>query len=312
MRTSSNTVTSLLATCIAASVVVSSVRPAWALTDEEAAKVEKLVEAGTTAYKAGELLDAVEAFKEAFEISGDPRIGYNYGRALENAGFCGRATAQFEALAGKSTNDKKVRELAEKKVSGDLQCTPMGVVVFDCNDVQPTKLTLAGKPVSCGEPVRLLTTQATWSARATGYLPKTEQVVPVEGETTTVRLALEPLPPPPPPSKPWKLVAGGATAGLGAGLIVVGLVSDATANERSEQILDASSDGDLDRLDRLEEAGRSARTRSLILTASGATLAAVGGVLLYLHFTDDSGERSLTVAPGVGPDSASVHARFRW
>jgi hypothetical protein len=150
-----------------------------------------------------------------------------------------------------------------------------------------------------------------------GYKSGRGTLIPPAEETTELTVKLEEISTAPPTvsssgGKPWKLVAGGATAGVGVGLLVAGLVSDSTANKRSEQILDASADGDVERLDRLEKAADSARTRSVILTASGGTLAALGGVLLFLHFTDDSGEQRVTVAPSVGPDGVNVAAEYRW
>ncbi len=311
-----------LSMILAALLVFATTPGAYALTKEEKRELDKLVKKGTDAYKDGRLLEALDAFGQARKINDDPRVDYNYARVLETSGFCARAKAEFESLASLKNPDKAVRNAARKKAEGDLECKSAGIVTFTCS-APDTELTVNEMSAKCDEPMILPVAAAKWSATAPDHKPARGTFTPAEGEEQKVEVALEKEvvdePPPPPVAETkfpeWLGLAGGLTAGAGVGFLVMGIVSDATATRRSEQILDAATDRDIERLERLENAASSARTRSLVLTIMGATLLAGGGVALYLHFGTGSEEkeaRPIVIAPSISPDGATIDAHWSW
>lgn len=296
-----------LAPLFASLLILAAPAVAFGLTDAEEAELKRAIADGTEAYKAGRYVEAVEAFERAEAISPNPRIQFNLGRALEEAGECQRSRARFEMLSKNENAEDVVRERASKKLDGGLDCTPVGTIAFTC-ETPNTKVLFDGNEVACGSSLRAETRPYRWTATSPGYMQARGRITPVEGETVTVVVGLTP---PPAASSPWKLFAGGGLVTAGVGAFAVGIASDLTASSRSEQIIDASEDGDTDRLARLQEASNSARTQTLILYSTGAALAVGGGILLWLHFSEGDDE-SLVVAPSFSDDGAGVQARWSW
>jgi tetratricopeptide (TPR) repeat protein len=117
--------------------------------------------------------------------------------------------------------------------------------------------------------------------------------------------------PAPVPSR-GKLVAGVASSGAGALLLVVGaatggraLTLDRSLSERCDPTCAASDEADLTRRDRLAAAS----TATLV---TGAVAAAAGVTLLVLHLTGATKDReaAVAVAPLLGPGVAGAAARW--
>lgn len=281
--------------------------PSFALTDEEKEALKAAVTEGSEAYNDGRFLDAVDAFERAEKISENTRVQYNLARALEEAGLCQRAMKRYELLVENKETEKVVRERSKAKVDDGLECTSRGEVAIVCETANVT-VNFDGAPVECGSTVRKETAERTWSATAPGFMPAQGKLNMVEGESVTLVIGLTPAATA--DSSSWMAFTGIGMAAVGVGLLAVGVVSDTTANQRSELIVDAAADGDRERLQVLQEDSNAALTQTIVLYSAGAALLTGGAVLLVLHLAQD--EEPVAIRPGIGPDGATVQARWRW
>lgn len=302
-----NRIVSILVALMAFLAIGSTASVAVALSDDEKAALREAVKEGSEAYADGRFLDAVEAFERAEKISKDPRVQYNLGRALEEAGHCTSAMKRFESLVENEETEKRVLEMARAKVDDGLTCTPRGNLTFVCETAGAT-IEVDGQKVACGDTLRRETAELSWSAAAPGFLPANGTVTPVEAQTISVVVALEPQPAA--EGANWKTFAGLGMLGAGIGAIAIGAVSDSTATGRSERIVTAAENGDRDRLARLQDDAQSSKVQTIILYSAGSALAVGGIVLLVVDFGEETDPVALS--PTVSGDGAGVQARWQW
>ena len=96
----------------------------------------------------------------------------------------------------------------------------------------------------------------------------------------------------------WVSYVSWGAIGLGAGLAVGGVVNDFGSLSRTEELAEAQSAGDTERIAALEDEASRATTRSAILYTSGAVLLTTGVVLKLINFGP---ERTMPSARKAGP-----------
>jgi len=109
---------------------------------------------------------------------------------------------------------------------------------------------------------------------------------------------------------------GWVVLGSGVGLLAVGgVLSAMVASKESSLEDDAKSFEEYSAVKGAESDGRTLETLQWISLGVGAAGAAVGGFLLWRHYSKDNHEQTpsrVSVMPSLGPNAASVQALFRF
>lgn len=267
---------------------------------------------GAKLRKAGEFRQALERFQKARQIADHPKLGYAVGRLHEKIGDCAAAKAEFEKGLDDPRTSSKLETRLKEAISTNAECVDRGELVVECRpaDAEVT-LTVGEETRACPASFELTAGQHTLRASAPELATRTVEVTVEPAGQHRQQIEL---------GEPWQRTAVTYTKygalGLGGVLFVGGIISDASAGSRQGELAQASSDGDVQRANRLAEEADSAQTRTIALYSVG-TLLLAGGAALWFY---DSEAEALLMGDNKGPsahinvtaDGASVGATFRW
>jgi len=301
----------------------------------ELATARKLFGEALDAEDQGRFSDALALYGRVEAIIVSPQLYYHMGLCHERLGHVVDALNAFE-IAAQQAEQKGKADIAREssKHAEALREKTAKLTITAPEGVEDLELRLDDKPVRAalvGTSMLVDPGERRVSARAGNYQRRFEAVVRARpGESLTVRLDLgnkkpaAPVPPPrhgaggeapdaatlPPPDAPSRtpfFIAGGATAALGIGALVTGLIAHETytdyivANEHPEP-------GSLAERQSLRDSGVAMATASTVLT--GAALVGAG-VTLYLFFpaphpANTKKRPQALVSPWLGPRGAGL------
>jgi hypothetical protein len=284
---------------------------------QEGAELEAFkehVQRGAELRDSGELHAALEEFQQARAIADHPRFARVIGRIHEELGDCSAARREFEAGLADERADQTHKERLTQALEENDACVDRGALTVECS---PANVTLAVGDDEFGCPVdlELEAGQTTLVASAPEHEDQ-EVVVDVEpGAQHHQQITLDQ--PVAQEVSPVTYAKFGAL-GLGGALILGGVLSDASATTRQDELAEASRQGDLSAANQLADEADSARTRTIALYSVGSVLAIGGAALWYFDDEAEAWLRDMTTESNtgahisVGADGASVGATFRW
>lgn len=289
----SSALRALAAACalaLAAPALAASSAPGRDVTPEAKAAGERAFAAAVQAYREARYAEAIEQFKEAYRLLGDPAIVYNVGQAYEKLGDLSGALAAYRNylyLAPQAKDRLTVEamvknleaRLAEKGVAQvTVRSTPEGAAVA-----------IDGKPVGTtpwtGElapgPHEAVLEGGGRRARRTLDVPtdRSLEVLVALGEEGAPTAATDPAPPEGPTLRPATYaVLGGGAALLGSAVVVELLRQGA-----EDDAVGATTQVEYgERFETMESRQAVAR----VLAGLGSAAVIVGGVMLGLDLAD--------------------------
>jgi hypothetical protein len=268
------------------------------------------VQRGVELKKAGKLREALSSFEQARKIADHPKLALATGRIYEGIGDCESARAEFTQGLEDGRADEALKQKFNEAITANTECVDRGTLDVEC-EPPGVSLTVEGDTLACPAQVELSAGEHIIEASAP------------ERETRRVAVTIEPagqhhqsieL------GAAWQNTAVTYTTygalGLGGALFVGGIVSDASASSRQDELMEASSSGDVQRTRRLSQEAESAQTTTIALYTTGAIFLA-GGATLWLYgdeaaalLGDDDSAASAQIQ--VSPDGAVLGATFRW
>jgi hypothetical protein len=332
---------------LAALVVIGSIAPAYAQTDQERASGRALAAQGLTAFKEGRFAEAVDMFTRAESLVHSPTHVIYIARALEKEGKLVKAREAYLKIkrenlpAGapeaftKAQQDAAVEleqlqpRIALLKVT--VENAPQGELTVTVDgEALPPAVIGVDAPIDPGRHELIAMAPGMKSQPVTIELP--------EGGRESVTLMLEPDASATTSSGPGPVMTGagseqstsaeldsggasplliGGIVGLGLGAVGLGvgigfaLKSSGKQNEIDDICIIDGTNCPLPRQDEvtaLEDDRDSASTLSTVGFILGGVGIATGVTLLVLHGT--SGSKETAVTPWIGPRSLGVSGRF--
>jgi tetratricopeptide (TPR) repeat protein len=268
------------------------------------------IQRGVELKKAGDLREALESFEKARAIADHPKLALATGRIYEEIGDCSAARAQFSQGLEDRRTDGALQEKFDEALAANAECVDRGVLVVEC-EPQDAKLVVGGDTLACPAEVELTAGEYTIDVSAPDHQSRSVAVTiePAGQHRTRVELGAA-----------WQKTAVTYTTygalGLGGALLVGGIVSDASASSRQDELMEASGSGDLQRTRRLADEAESAQNTTIALYSTAAVLLA-GGAVLWIYgdeaealITEDGSASSAQLQ--LKPDGAVLEATFRW
>ena len=260
---------------------------------------------GTTYYDLGKYDDAIKEFEAAYHLKNDPAFLYNLAQAYRLVGNNERALHFYRTFLRYVPKSPKRAEIEDRiKALEQQQATgskPMGTTPPPpgTTTTPPPGGTTPPPPDTTPPTVTVTpTTPGTPPPPATTYPPPVTTVPPPPMAGTT--------PPPPPAPDPGRKfrIAGIATGGAGAALILIGMIQGARAVGAANDIEDAAMAGMAFDPD-VEKRGKSAEKAQWWCLGLGV-LAGAGGAGLWYYGKRVSAEAETTtwrvsLAPIVTP-----------
>ncbi len=296
--------------------------PALAGGGDQTSKVETFrqhVAEGAKLRKAKKYRQALEHFDEARAIADHPKLMWVTAQLHAQIGDCPGAREDFEQALDDKRTSSKLHAKLEEALEANKQCQSRGTIVVECTPAE-VQLRVGERQMACGEEVELEAGTHTLVASADGH-SDAEVEVSVEpgGEHTRPIELAEAAPGAKPVAQvpAWMTYTAYGGMGVGSTLLLAGIISDAAATGRQEDLHQAHMQGQLDRTNRLVQEAESAQTRTAVLYTSGVLLATAGG-LLWIYDEEAAhwlvGEEDARVQPevSVGADGASLGATIRW
>jgi hypothetical protein len=266
---------------------------------EAAAEFERLIAEGAEHMDAGRYADARESLLNAEEIFQHPSLSLRIAIAEAQMGRCADALARHSTLENMELPESVAAGLPGLGDSVDA-CDPRGRLQLTCEPAD-AQVTIGDAEVPCGEEVEFAAGEHRLFADHPRFVSRSQRVEIQEGERTEANLQLSPLPE---PTVAWQTPAGFTALGLGAALLTTGVVVDAGAPGRQEEIQAAAAANDFDRVANLEDLAQTRRRQSAILLISGAAVTATGGLLVW------RGRRDAALAVHPTPGGVVVRAEF--
>jgi len=249
---------------------LASAQPAKPAPDDRsnAAEAARLYDEGKRHFDIGEYAQAITSWKQAYLRSSAPLLLFNIAQAYRLSNNCAQANRFYLNYRNSEKHPENQAEL-EKAMA-------------KCAGVEP-----ATGDAAPGEP-----------ATVPAAPPDTPPAAP------PATAAPGPAPPGPAASPPsnrgggWR-IAGLATVGVGAGVLVAGGVYAGKAKHDSDAISGAQAGtpytGGVVSTDR---SGRTAASRAQALFGIGAALAVTGGALWYVGHRQDRAQVDVAITPG--------------
>jgi tetratricopeptide (TPR) repeat protein len=258
-----------------------------------AAAARDKFEAGKKAYRLGDFDEAILQWKAGYTIKDDPVFLYNIAQAYREKGDFNKAIFYYESY---------LKEAPSSSIRGQIE----------------QKLAELRKVVK--------EQQATQTKPPTGPLEDDKKPPPDTGKnpnptTTTPETTPEPHPDTGSPAKPGRglKIAGIATGGTGAVLVITGIVFALQASSAQSEVQDAVARGAQwdSNLQSTHESGQRAATISAVTMSLGVAALVGGGVLYYLGVKKDkqattTEETALHIIPSLTPNAAAVFVQARW
>lgn len=284
---------------------------------------EEAIGQAKTAYDAGDFDKAVNLLITANRLQPDSRLLLNIARSYAKADDCVKAVAYFQAFMRAPDADQKLVKTV-KRESDALKCTAYdanasGRVMI--NSVPPgANVSVDGKDIGKTplETVSLAEGERTFTFVLEGYEPVARQMTmgPEEDATLAVSLKevvvvvepeveeVEEIKLPPPPKDYTQHYIAGGVAGVGVGLLVMGLVYDTVLIPDTDEERKTVEWGSA-RYNELTDQRSSQATMALVGYVGGGILFAGGaGYLTYLLLTDSDDEAATVhLMPAVGQDT---------
>lgn len=285
---------------------------------------EEAIGQAKTAYDAEDYDKAVELLLTANRIQPNSRLLLNIARSYARGGDCANAVAYFKAFSRSDDAEDSLVKTANKEAD-ELACDAFddeasGRVMFSS---VPTgaSVSLDGKELGKTpfETVLLGQGEQKFVFTLEGYetFERTVKLSPQSDATVAASMQekVEEVPEPVVVQEPVRIpstgpdytyhyVAGGI-AGVGVGLVVLGLVSDLVLIPGTDEEREAFAPGTSD-YQRLTDQRSSQATMALVGYIGGAALIAGGGGWLTYLLLQDQDEESLSVTPVFGADHAGL------
>lgn len=329
----------LLGAVIASGLVVGGMPSlAWAArpSREEMTHFKQLVKEGSELRDSGNPWKALAKFEQAQKILDHPKLAFNIGKLHQQTGACDKAREEFRQVLARPRLDDALRVEVVAKLEESDQCKPHATLRITCVPTNTT-LKVGSHNLTCPLRSKIKPGKFQIVARADGYKKQAFGVDLAPGDLLEKQVKLrkgagaqaandsqqgEQSPTPddaaakpaePGPGTPWTTWASYGAMGVGGALLVGGVISDYTAQSRAEDFVAANNAGDRGRAASLKADADSAQTRTIVLYASGALLAA-GGVALWAIESGSETDQGAQVRTEVGVNTAgpTVRAVVSW
>ncbi len=260
----------------------------------------------TTAFDEGRFDDAIKSFTRASEIVDHPRLQLQIAWSHLKLNQCSAAKGVLDSLE-ENTLDAEIQADVDARRK-DLQlCVGNGELRVLCDT--GVNLLVNGEPQVCGVTTPMKAGEHTVQATSPGYLPFETTALVQENLVTDVAVNFQEEPQPiitvSNDPMPWDII-GLAAAGVGVGLIGIGVVDDmTTTSARLDDMRAAAAAGDQSRFEALESEGDGFAVRPVLLVSVGGALVVGGLATWYLSRTDES-----SVAIRLKTDS--IEAAITW
>jgi hypothetical protein len=174
MRLQNTLSAALLAVASAASFGVTLAAPAPALAQSASDKdrAAELKKKGDAAMVSLRYEEAIDAYKQAYDITGDPALLYNRGRALQGLGQYPEALEQLESFKQQASPALRARVPALESLITDVRAKIATVLVL--SNAKGARILVRSKVVGTtplGGPIQLNAGPALVEVEAEGYLP---------------------------------------------------------------------------------------------------------------------------------------------
>jgi hypothetical protein len=174
MRLHNTLSAALLAIASAASLGVTLAAPAPALAQSASDKdrAAELKKKGDAAMVSLRYEEAIDAYKQAYDITGDPALLYNRGRALQGLGQYPEALEQLESFKQQASPALRARVPALESLITDVRAKIATVLVL--SNAKGARILIRSKVVGTtplGGPIQLNAGPALVEVEAEGYLP---------------------------------------------------------------------------------------------------------------------------------------------
>jgi tetratricopeptide (TPR) repeat protein len=274
---------------------------------EDKAAAREHYDKGTTYYDLGKYRDAAQEFEAAYEAKKDPAFLYNLAQSYRLAGDPERALHFYRTYlryVPKAPNradiEEQIKALEQKVATQGPSTEPPSAAATPPPGATaplpppPSETPTAPPPAPIPAPSGQET--VTTSPLSTP---------PLQSDTT-------PLPPPPgpDPGRGYR-IAGLATGGAGAVMILVGIAEGARARSAARDVEQAARNGEAFDPD-VESRGKSAEKAQWWLLGLGAVAGAAGaGLWYYGHHTTEQARATATVSftPVLGPGQGGALVR---
>jgi len=271
---------------------------------------------GTKAYNQEKFETALEKYKAARNAIDEPRITYRIALTQEKLDRCADARRTYATFLEKSEADSDLqsqRQSARDKLESlRQQCPPRGRLSVTCTPDDAT-VSVDDKSKSCPAEFELAPGTHEVSAEADGYESVSGSVDIREAETTNQKVVLEPTPSAnKPTARPaWRTYGPWITMATGAVLLGGGVITDASAVSRGNELESARAETDTRRIRQLRDEAQAARTRTWVFYGTGLAVAA-GGAIWYVidRPTPEQRQQSATIRPTISPTNLGLHIRW--
>ena len=260
---------------------------------------------GTSFYDLGRYDDAIKEFEAAYQLKNDPAFLYNLAQSYRQAGNHERALHFYKTYlryvpkaANRADIEEKIKTeeqlAAQKGTGGGTTPPPVNTTPPPTNTTPPPTNTTTPPPT--GTEPNVVVPPPTTGPPPPGYTP------PPPGGFTQ--------PPPEATSDPGRKfrIAGLATAGAGAVMVVLGIVEWRRAVKASSDIEDAAVGG-MAFDPAVEDRGKSAETMQWVFYSLGA-LAVAGGAGLWFYGQHVSAAETTTWRVSFAPTVAPGRSTF--
>ena len=271
---------------------------------EKLEKFEQHVATGAEQFKAGEYQAALEEFRAARQIVDHPKLSYKIGRTLQELGRCAEAQRAYERYLSYDKLSESDRQRGKSRLEELGECRPLGELELECTPSEST-VSIEERSLECPVSIDLEAGTYEVEVSAPGFASR-ELTVEVKPEATTRRAVKligsgESAEQVDSGGVDWVNVAKWSGIGVGGGLVLGGLAYDLSAISRNDEIADAREENNTERLRRLEDEARAAKTRTIVLYATGAALVAGGVTLLVLDQPQSTSKASNSPDRSDGP-----------
>lgn len=285
---------------------------------EDSASLEKFrahVQQAVEYKTAGELRAAIAEFEKARAIADHPKFALAVGRLHEEIGDCAAAKSEFQRGLNDKRSGEELVEKIKEELGANATCVDQGELAVEC-DPQGATVTAGDQSASCPANLSLPAGEHAVRVSAPGRVTRTMTVKVEPAGQHQERVEL---------GRTWQKPAVTYTKygaiGLGGALILGGIISDASAGSRQDELAAASSAGDVSRANALAAEADSAQGRTVALYTVGALFAA-GGTALWIYDAEveewlggkgDTASNDASGAQmGVSTNGASIWGTLRW
>jgi hypothetical protein len=314
--------------------------PATVSTSDKAAAREAM-DRGDALFDQGKTEAALTEYLKADEIMGVPSTGVLVGKAYEKLGKLVEAhdaylaVGRYKHTPGKPMPDAFVeaKELAAAHAAAIEPKIPTLIITIEGLPAGTTpEIAINGETINAAALTRKVNPGTiTVTAKAPGYLERSETASLAESDKTTVTLKMEkdpnagtaqppsPTPTPSPSPKPappdavthdeGTLVPSIIAFSIGGAALIAGAVTGGLTFAKESELADTCPDkGQCDEPDLISEANTMANVSNAMFAVAG--VGAVLGVVFIFVFDGDDEPEAAAIAPMVGPALLGLRGRF--